>query len=391
MVWGYVDDEAIEEARTLIGVPLRRERSRWVSAATSDAIDHFVEGIGDNNPLWVDADYAAGTRWGTRLAPPCFLYAVDLTVVAPKLPGVQWLHAGTDWTFYDVVRQDDAYDVVAQLTKVDVKSGTFADRWVLQTGRIDYTRRSDGKLVATAYGHTARTPRGEQLVKKDGSKKYEEREPQRYSAEEIEMIEKQILSEEVRGAEPRYWEDVQVGDTLGPVVKGPLTTTDIIAFYSGTLGARQYGGAHGNVVRYRRRHDDYAISEITGAKDSAGRGHVEHKTGSDIVGMGGAYDLCPQRLSWGGHLLTNWMGDDGFLYQYNGKVRRPNLVGDTTWWTGEVTGKTMVAGRPAVECSVKAVNHLDVQTADGTAVILLPSREHGPVETPLPVVDEPAG
>ena len=389
MAWGYVDDEAIEAARSLIGVPLKRERSRWVSAATDDAIDHFVEGIGDNNPLWVNAEYGQGSRWGTRLAPPTFLYAVDLTVVAPKLPGVQWLHAGTDWTFYDVVRLGDAFDVTAKLTDVAVKSGKFADRWVLQTGQIDYTRRSDGKLVCRALGHTARTPRGEQLVKKDGSKKYEAREAHRYSAEELEMIEKQILEEEVRGAEPRYWEDVQVGDPLGPVVKGPLTTTDIIAFYSGTLGARQYGGAHGNVVRYRRRHDDYTISEITGAKDSAGRGHVEAKTGADTVGMGGAYDLCPQRLSWGGHLLTNWMGDDGFLYQYNGKVKRPNLVGDTTWWTGEVTGKSIVEGRPAVEVSVKALNQQDIQTADGTAVIFLPSREHGQVEVPLPMEDGP--
>ena len=62
--------------------------------------------------------------------PPCFLYAVDLTVVAPKLPGIQWLHAGTDWTFYDVVRVGDAYDVYAKLVDVQVKAGKFADKWV---------------------------------------------------------------------------------------------------------------------------------------------------------------------------------------------------------------------------------------------------------------------
>jgi acyl dehydratase len=381
MAWGYVDDEAVEEARSLIGQPLRRERNRWVSEATPDAIDHFVEGIGDANPLWTDDEYAAGTRWGTRLAPPCFLYAVDLTVVAPKFPGVQWLHAGTDWTFYDVIRVRDAFDVRAVLQDVEIKTGRFANRWALQSGRVDYTRRADGFRVATAIGYTARTPRGEALAK-DGKNKYEAREPHRYTAEEIQVIEKQILNEEVRGAQPRYWEDVAVGDPLGPVVKGPLTTTDIIAFYSGTLGARHYGGAHGNVVRYRQRHADYHVSEITGAKDSAGRGHVEQKTGMD-VGMGGAYDLCPQRLSWGGHLLTNWMGDDGFLHRYDARVRRPNLVADTTWWTGEVTGKTTVQGRCAVEVAVKAVNQRDEQTADGTAVILLPSREHGPVRVPL--------
>jgi len=271
--------------------------------------------------------------------------------------------------------------VNAALHDVVVKTGRFANRWALQSGRIDYTRRSDGRRVATAIGYTARTPRGEALAK-EGKNKYEGREPHRYTAQEIELIEKQILTEEVRGAEPRLWEDVTVGDALGPVVKGPLTTTDIIAFYAGTLGARHYGGAHGNVLRYRQRHADYHVSEVTGAKDSAGRGHVESKTGND-VGMGGAYDLCPQRLSWGGHLLTNWMGDDAFLYRYDARVRQPNLVGDTTWWTGTVTGKSEVAGSGAVEVEVKATNQMDSVTANGTAVILLPSRERGAVTLPL--------
>ena len=91
--WGVIDETSIEEARELIGVPLRRDRMQWNDFATRDAIRQFADGVGDENPLWRDPEYAAQTRWGRILAPPSFLYSVDATIVAPKLPGVQWIYA----------------------------------------------------------------------------------------------------------------------------------------------------------------------------------------------------------------------------------------------------------------------------------------------------------
>src|SRR5205823_2745016 len=45
--------------------------------ATRDTIRHWAEAIGDVNPLWIDRDYAAKTRYGTLLAPPSFLYSCN--------------------------------------------------------------------------------------------------------------------------------------------------------------------------------------------------------------------------------------------------------------------------------------------------------------------------
>jgi acyl dehydratase len=33
----------------------------------------FAKAVGDNNPLWLDLDYARGTRWGGIIAPPTFV------------------------------------------------------------------------------------------------------------------------------------------------------------------------------------------------------------------------------------------------------------------------------------------------------------------------------
>ena len=73
MAWGKIDDEAIEEARSLIGVPLRRDNWAWVEQASRDTISHYAEGMGDGNPLWTDREYGPKSFWGTNLAPPAFL------------------------------------------------------------------------------------------------------------------------------------------------------------------------------------------------------------------------------------------------------------------------------------------------------------------------------
>ncbi len=376
MAWGEITDEALAAAAELIGQPLRRSRMQWIETATRDAIRHFAWGIGDDNPLWFDTEYAETSPAGTLLAPPCILYAVDSTIVAPKLPGVQWIYAGTDWTWFDRIRVDDRFTVTAELTNQEEKSGRRFSRWVLQTGQVRYFNQRDA-LVAAAIGKCARTPRGV------GSGEAGAANIHHYEPDELADIERQVLSEDRRGATPLYWEEVAIGDAVPPVVKGPLSIADILAWYSATQGALHYGGAHGDAVRYRRRHDDYHINPATGAKDAAGRGHLEAATARD-VGMGeAAYDVGPQRISWAQHLLTNWIGDHGFLHKLNVSVRRPNLVGDTIWWRGTIEAKREVGAVKLVDLKIDAQNQAELSSAVGTAVVALPSRADGPVPLPL--------
>jgi len=383
MAWGVIDDESIAEAEALIGVPLRRDTWRWVTEATKDAISHFAEGVGDDNPLWTDPEYGGSSFWGTNLAPPCFLYAVDGTTVAPKLAGVQWIYAACDWVWNDVIRRGDEFKVGSELTGVERKNSSFAKLWVMQLGRVDFFR-PDGTLLAQATSKIARTPRGEHLTKaSNGTPKYEVRPPHRYTAEQLDAIEDEALNEPRRGNEPRYWEDVQVGDEIPAVVKGPLTGTDLVGWYSAVQGARPYGGTSELVYKYRRRHADFHINPTTGARDSAGRGHLEVETGVD-VGMGGAYDIGPHRIAWCGHLMTNWMGDHGFLRRLSVEVRRPVLLGDTLWWKGTVTGKEVIDGYHCVRVDVLGITQREEKVSWGSAEVYLPSREHGPVVLPVP-------
>lgn len=360
---------ALAEARSLIGVELRRTHQTWNTQAGADAVRHFCWGIGDDNPLFCDPAYGARTRWGTGLAPGCFLYTIDSTVVAPKLRGIQWLYGGTDWEFHAPIRHGDAITSRARLIDAVEKRGANAPAFIVQTGEVLY-RDGRGNTVARALGHTARTPRAQA---RDGLR-YAPREPERYDDAQLQEIARALDDEELRGAQPRHWEDVTVDTWVRPMLKGPLTITDMICWYSGAGHSYQ---AHRRAHLQRRRHPaDAFVNPDTGAPDSAARGHTEQAM-ARAVGMPGGYDVGPQRISWLGQLVTNWMGDDGTMRTLSVRVRRPNVFGDLSWCRARVADKRVVDGEHRVDLELRVDNQRGEVTATGTASVALPARNAG--------------
>lgn len=361
---------ALDEARSLVGVDLRRTGQTWNTEASPDSVRHFCWGIGDENPLFCDPSYGKSSRWNAGIAPGCFLYTIDTTVVAPKLRGIQWLYGGTDWEWYKPIRHRDSFSVRAHLIDAVEKQGGKAKSFIIQTGEVLYTNQH-GELVCRAIGSTARTPRAQA----EGGLKYEARETHRYTPEELEHIAHAIETEELRGKDARFWEDVEVGSAVQPMLKGPLNITDMICWYSG--GGHSYQ-AHRRATMHRKKHPaDAYVNSKTGAQDNPARGHTEQKMARD-VGMPGGYDVGPQRISWVGQLMTNWMGDDGFLRKLKVSVRRPNIFGDVSWCRAKVLDKRTEEGAHLVDLEVYVENQFSEVTARGTAVVQLPSRGKSP-------------
>jgi hypothetical protein len=85
------------------------------------------------------------------------------------------------------------------------------------------------------------------------------------------------------------------------------------------------------------------------------------------------------------HACTDWMGDDAWLWRLRVEFRQFNYVGDVQWVEGTVTQRYLADGdRPAVDVELRTRNQRDAVTSPGSATILLPSREHGPVRLPEP-------
>jgi hypothetical protein len=74
-----------------------------------------------------------------------------------------------------------------------------------------------------------------------------------------------------------------------------------------------------------------------------------------------------------GHLVTDWMGDDGFLKVLDIQVRRHNVLGELVTCEGTVEAVRPDAGE--VDLYLIARNQDGHESARGTATVVLPIRE----------------
>jgi hypothetical protein len=214
--------------------------------------------------------------------------------------------------------------------------------------------------------------RTERATAREKGKKYTDVKARKvYSREEIQKIAAMYEMEEVRGKEPRYWEDVNEGDVLPTILKGPMTVTGFIAYVQGWGGL--YIRAHKLAFKQSGKHPGLGIPNSYGIPDVPERVHWEDELAM-AVGTPGAYDYGPERVSWMGHLMTNWIGDDGWLSGLNAKIVRHNPVGDTLWISGRVARKYREEGKGYVECNLLAKNQDDEISCEAQATAILPLR-----------------
>ena len=142
---------------------------------------------------------------------------------------------------------DDQISVQEQFTGLEEKKSEFAGTIMIQSSVTHYYNQR-GEAIAKTRGWQIRAERSAAKERQKYSF-----EPYKYSRAEIEAIEEAVLGEEIRGDNPRWWEDVQVGDDLKPVVKGPMSHGDITAFVAGCIG----GISHGIQLREMLRHPSW--------------------------------------------------------------------------------------------------------------------------------------
>jgi acyl dehydratase len=276
------------------------------------------------------------------------------------------MFAGSEWQFFKPVRLGTPIESTVQLADVIEKKGAFAGRQILQIDQSTY-KDPNGQVLAIIRSPVMRTER--QTAQRKG--KYAHITPKAWTPDELDAIDAELAQQTPRGATPRYWEEVQVGDSLTPLLKGPLTVTDCIGWLMGW--GSPFIRPHVAGYRFRQRHPAAYIRNELGIHDIPERVHWDDAF-AKAVGVPGAYDYGPQRVSWLGHLMSNWIGDDGWLKTLNVQVRQFNIIGDLTRCTGVVTAKRMDGAEPIVECDIWAENQRSERTAIGTACAVLPAK-----------------
>jgi acyl dehydratase len=373
-----ITEGALESLRRLIGVPIADTVEPWCYEATRDNIRHYAHGIGDDNPLWCDPAYAARTRYGTVIAPPSFVFALNriLSGYVGGLPGIHAMWAGADLTWEQPIRRGIEVRSEAHLKDLVEHHTSFAGRAFQQIYHVELSD-TDGELLCAGDSWCFRTERD---TAREFGTKYETakaRPPMRYGTEEIERIFAMYAGESVRGAEPRYFEDVSVDEIVPAIAKGPMTVTGFIAFAQGWGGL--YIRANKLAFQQLRKHPGLGIPNAFGVPDVPERVHWENDLATDI-GTPAAYDYGPERCSWLTHHVTNWMGDDGFLRRHQSQIRHHNIVGDWIIISGTVTAKGVDdAGHAFVDIEQEARNQHGDLSARGTATVWLPTRSYRPV------------
>lgn len=365
---GKITDAAIAKAREMVGVRLRPE-GPFIQDATPDTIRNFCNGVGDLNPLYRNAEHGRTSQYASMLAPPLFPMAYGWVGRGRwGFPGVHGFFGGNDWEFFRNVRPGDQISAIERVVGIEEKESRFSGRLVIQYMQAEFCNQRD-ELVSRVLGWGTRHER--KAARDKG--KYKAAEPYAYTEEEMERINSAVLNEEanIRGKEPRYWEDVSVGDELVSIARGPLTTFDTIGF----LVACGRGHTHGLLMKSAKKHPGHFIKDQE-SRQAEHTMNVHHRASmAKQAGVPGAIDYGAQRCAWMSTLVTNWMGDAGVLKRLRVELRLPNLIGDTTWCKGKVKGKAMKDGCALVEIEIWAENQKGEITApNGSATVILPSK-----------------
>ena len=374
--YGNGIDEAIASYRESVGkitqLGLNELFGRRNESATKDAIRHFANGIGDPNPLWRDEEYARGTKFGGIIAPPMFVNAIALAMGGGFLPGFIHFIAGGEWEWQRTIHMDDSITVTDSPADIVDKSRTdgLGPMQFLQTGKMVYWNQK-GEIVAMCKRMTMSVEHNAMALKESGSPvERKSRDIHRYSQEELAAINTAYEEEDLRGRNTRYWEDVSEGETIRPVVKGPLTHGDMLAFIAGVGWMDE---AHTIARSQFRKYGPVIYQDPeTGINEWSFAAHFVDRIGQGM-GMKGANNLGIQTGCWLGHLMTNWMGDDGFLKKLSLQCRQIIYLGDIIWCKGTVLRKYVENGEHLVDCELRAENRIGQTVAPGQATVVLPS------------------
>jgi acyl dehydratase len=392
--YGLLTDEGIARLRQRIGIYVKPPAAPHNYEVSRDGVRHFANGYGDSNPLWCDPDYGKGTRWGGLIAPPTFLYTMGEPIPPEHTPeqkailkgdplaGLGAYQAEMSFEWWRPLRLGDRLRMQRVTLGVSVhEKSAFSGRTVHETRGFVF-RNQDDELHCMQRGTWVRAERHASAERK---KEYDL--PKPYTQAQLDEIDAAYEAETRRGGEPRFWEDVEVGEELPTIVRGPLRVSDIIVWHMGWGMQLTPPGAFGESYKIRKKVPGMFTPNALNIPDTVQRLHWETEWANKL-GIPIPYDYGGMRETFLTNLITNWMGDDAWLWKLTCQHRVFVYVGDTYWVKVKVREKRIEDGRHEVHLDVWVENQWGKTTTPGSAVVLLPSRE-APVELPRPARENP--
>jgi acyl dehydratase len=153
------------------------------------------------------------------------------------------------------------------------------------------------------------------------------------------------------GKQQVYFDDVEVGMDIPPVVKGPMTQAHIMRWSA-------------SQENWHRIHYDHPFA-------------LRHEKLPDVL-INGSWKqqvMC--------QLVKDWVGLEGWLWKIRFQHRAMNVPGDTLTSWGKVIDKYVQDGLGIVELEIGLRNQNDVEACPGRATAVLPISGGRPVPYPF--------
>jgi hypothetical protein len=367
-----IDDAMIESMNAKAGIQLRIGHSVNNEEATRIAVTKFAGGVGDINELWTDPDHARASEYGGPVAPPSFVIGC-FSGIQFGWPGLGSFHSATQMELLVPIYWGDRIEASCRYDGfTGPRPSSFAGRMVTDHFTNDYVNQR-GEAVAQIRWQVVNY---ERAAARGKSKSRTIDVPYRWTAAELRLIEERVLAQRPRGTQLRYWEDVQVGDSIDELTKGPIGLTDEVAFIAGGGTPIPRLKAHAAALHDYAGHPAWAFRDpVTGAQEPIYAVHY-NQAAANAMGVAFQYDVGFQRQCWQIHLLTHWCGDSGWVKHLSAQYRGFVYLSDTVDLGGVVTSKSVdSAGEHVVEITTHARNQRGDDIMPGSAVVALPSRD----------------
>ncbi len=355
--------------------------------ASERAIKSYAAGLGDVNPLYSDRNYAANSIHGSLIAPPSFLAAIAwwwqiaLTRKISDIDiAIRSFEAGVQVEWFKTIREGDEFTCVDIPTEVkDITRDNTALQFLTIGKRIYRNQRNEvaGILTGTSASIIlTKQPDTDERMFPDTLASVKAPKPRQFTLKEIEDWYNLMEAEPIRGAEMRFWEDTEVGDQLPPT-HHVWTMMENVAFTSGIGGGQ---GSWRHAMRTRIGNTDNPLADWRRALDP--ESHLPDFSNIHMTDIAGLRHGIPKANAagvhlhcWMTHLVTNWMGDAGFLKKIDEQVRRSLWRGSLAICRGEVVRKYQEGDEHLVDLKITMEDHWgDVMIPDGKATVALPSR-----------------
>jgi acyl dehydratase len=345
---------------------------------TEDLIKEFARGHGDLNPMWLDPAYGTASQWRTMIAPPLFEICFGECASFPIPPSSQLkdckiMLGGFRRNYYQPIRPGDTLRSEDIWHGIEDKSRPGKPhRMYLELSERLYINQDDTVVCScftTAIVIVARAGSG-RLPGKDHS----DRRRRRYTQDEFDAVhrdyQREITGENRRAQEPRWWEEVEIGDSLPAMLKGPYDIFDCVS-HASLLG---FGASFASKWAIMERFPELCpIDSEVGYRHTPATWHF-----LDSVAQEGGF---PYATAFGTHVdvmlvhpVTNWMGDTGFVVQTDTQIRSPLMLGEITQTTGEVVAKVKENDDHFVDLALTSTTLDGVEHARTNVRVRLPSR-----------------